>query len=218
MKRFVTVIAPALAVGALLALGTASRADGKLEIKLSGNYTMRADGTILLGSSTSNNKLSLDYFYTPDAGTTPKVFQIGLAADPNFWSKFQFAPDIDSPFDGNVPRFTDQVGTTKYNYALVLGLSSQPVQSDGSQVHLGTGVLTYNSATPGETDVLLVDNNSFPNLPDLHPQFLDQDNNPLAVGTGTGFKVHVAPGPSSLLVLLGGAAPMLGMLRRRVRA
>jgi hypothetical protein len=218
MKRFVTVIAGALAVGALFALGTASRADGKLEIKLSGTYTTRPDGTILLGSSASNNKLALDYFYTPDSGTTPKVFQIGLAADPTFWSKFQFQGDINSPFDGVIPTFNSQVGTTKYNYALVLGLSSTPVQSDGSQIHLGTGILTYNSATKGETDVLLVDKNSFPSLTDLHPQFLDASNNPLPVSTGTGFKVHVAPGPSSLLVLLGGAAPMLGMLRRRVRA
>jgi hypothetical protein len=206
-----------LAAGTLLALAVRSTADGKLEIQLSGNYTMRPDGAILLGTSSTNNKLKLDYFYTPDAGTNPKVYQISLAADPTVWSKFTFVPDPNnSVFDGSVARFTDQVGTTKYNNALVLGLSSTPTPSDGSQQHLGTATLTYSPTTSFNTSVQLVDKNSFPDLTDLHPQFLDVDNNPLPVDTGNGFKIGCAPGPSSLLVLLGGVVPMLGMLRRRM--
>jgi len=216
MKRFATTIARASALGALLAMAAPVYADANnhIEVQLTdGANTVLPDGSVFLKAG---DFLTFDVYVTGADNTTVKALTAELAADSNFFTSFSFSSD-GSPSGAGlavVPTFNQGLPGTPYNLALMAGVTNNP-KTGNPRRHLGQGYLEWKAGAVGETDVSLVDNINFPNADSKYWAVVVNGDEPSAPTVTNSFKVHVVPGPSSLLVLASGAVPMLGLLRRR---
>jgi len=230
MKRIVNNLAPALGAGALLALGATAQAQTTNNLSLNTPSSLNVDA--------NSGSFVVKEILDPANGAKVTAAQMFLVYDPTVWQTpvGDFTSNTDGgagnnavwdfsvgPANGKKTSFV--AGGTTYTAWGFVGVrfgdnTDGPLPANTLAGTVTLKPISGSNAKFGESDVFLSFNGTGSLLAGAAPK-PDTSQVTSSPGAATGFgtfvlKPTITPGPSSLLVFaMGGAAPILGMLRRR---
>jgi len=226
MKRIVNNLVPALGAGALLALGATAQAQNTISIGSASALDVKPGGTYVV-----------DEVLNPGTGNKITAFQSFLVYDPTVFTATATWANDDPNTGNNTPDPTnstdfDVTAKSKQSKFVVSGttyvswefLGARAGSNSALPANYKLGTVTLTAINPaakfGESDVFLTFNGTGSPINGTVPN-ADVTKITSSPSAASGFgnfilKPRITPGPSSLLVFaMGGAAPILGVLRRR---